>query len=339
MSNFQLPMELPRTEIALKDINSKNPMARYAAAVSLAVSDDNFSSQSIEALFKASDDPFEEIRAQVVEGLAEWRLRNFELDSNKIAKLKSLLKDESPQVRSSVISNSALFFTDYHEFILNGVNDKEQGVRACAADQLSGFSDEKSLDALKNLLTDSDKEVSLRAAIAMGKDASADAIMILVNFISHPGSYYIYITDAVVTLALAKNDIAKDALYKKATGFFASSDVRAICCAALLRFENPLQLDPALKLLKSYSRKTRTSILQALFRLPHTSIGKNVAEIINNSNSDMEKSLGIEVLKAIKEIDCDKGMELLQTVKDGLEGDILLEWEAVYNEGVNAVNE
>ncbi len=334
MSDFQLPMELPRTDVALKDMYSANPMARYAAAMSLAIADNSFKDKAVSALVVLAGDPLEQIRSQAVEGFAQWRLQNYDLFSDTEGLTKSLIdklvKDESPQVRSAVIGNAGLFFDNPVPVILGAVADVSPGVRACAADQLDGCDDIAAIDALKKLLNDNDDEVRLRAAIALGKNADSTALKMLVDLLLNPGIYFLFVTEAVRTLALCSEDATREAVYKKATGLWGSLDIKAMCSAALLKY-TPSDSQPVLKMLESRRRKIRVAVLQALYELPDSSIAYNVSKIVKNASSDIECSLALQVLKSIKMSDCTTGLKYLESVKDTLTGDLLEEWKEIYN--------
>ncbi len=122
MMSFVMPLTTPNVEAALRDATAGSPEARWVAAQALGGVVDENRNKAVDALYGLLSDPFEEVRAQALEGLAEQMRAGASI---AVETLLGALDDPSGAVRCAAIDAAAQIPVDSTERIGELLSDSE----------------------------------------------------------------------------------------------------------------------------------------------------------------------------------------------------------------------
>ncbi len=293
MNDF-FPMDLPRFDVALKDCRSGRISARLNASLALAAAGDGQSADAIAALAGLLDDESDQVRAQAVEGLVQWRLRGMDVPAD----LRPRLTDPSPRVRCALVEHLHLFCDDAASLALPMTGDPIAGVRACAVLQLHP-TDAEANRRLQVLLEDADRDVRMRAAIALGEDGGDRGFTELARSVRDADVFF---EEAVCALARICDARGKSVLEQRMKGLLVSPAVKSLCAAALLRFDDP-PVAIMVELLSSRRARVRTHALRALCLLPSPLMIESLQQIAVRAADPQEASEALAAFAALKDVD------------------------------------
>jgi HEAT repeat protein len=293
MNDF-FPMDLPRFDVALKDCRSGRISARLNASLALAAAEDGQSADAIAALAGLLDDDSDQVRAQAVEGLVQWRLRGMDVPVD----LRPRLADPSPRVRCALVEHLHLFCDDAASLALPLTADPIPGVRACAVQQLHP-TDAEAARRLQALLEDTDWDVRMRAAIALGGDGGDRGFAMLARSVRDADAFF---EEAVCALARICDARGKSLFEQRMKGLLVSPAVKSLCAAALLRFDNPPE-STMIELLRSRRSRLRMHAIQALCLLPSPLMVEPLQQLAVRAADPQEASLALAALAALKDVD------------------------------------
>lgn len=291
---FGLPMELPRTEAALRDAQSASTEVRWIAAMALSREDGPRRSHAIEALAALAADQDEDVRAQAIEGLA-----NHARSGATVATVAAerWIEDPSDLVRCAALSNADAFALDVESTAARMIADESPAARATAARVLGLRGDGGCADAIAGLLEDPSRAVRREAALALSRLGDERGAALTAAMLLSTGEDAV---EAAAALGQSGRPIASDALRGLVAKRFAPVDVKAVAAAALARSGDAPGRAAVVRMLGSWRRGTRLAAAHAVAALPSRGLAEHVAARLGGAEA-LEASALVQTLAAIAE--------------------------------------
>jgi HEAT repeat protein len=291
---FGLPMELPRTEAALRDSRSASVEARWVAAMALSREDGPSRPLAVEALAILTGDSNEDVRAQAIEGLAN-HARSGAIVTTAIA--ARWLDDPSDLVRCAALSNADAFALDAESLAARMIADDSPAARATAA-RLLGFDGASDrADAIAELLDDPFEAVRQEAALALCRFGDERGVAIAVGMLDAGGDGAL---EAAEALGRSGRPIASDALRGLVDRRFTAAGLKAIAAAALARAGDDQGRAAIIRMLGAWRRQTRLDAAHAIAALPSRGLAEALAARLGEADA-LEASVLVHALSAIGE--------------------------------------
>ncbi|MFO8073111.1 MAG: HEAT repeat domain-containing protein [Polyangia bacterium] len=315
MSGYGLPMDLPRPEAAIRDVESKAAESRWLAALALAREDGDLRDEALRSLNHLARDSVAEVRAQALEGLAEQVRRGgcFAAET-----FRDALRDESGDVRCAAVEALDLFSDDFEGELVELLGDDEAAIRAIAARRLGEAGAARAADALAERLLDEDEVVRWEAALSLAALRDERACEALVSYLRSNA-------ETAARAALALGEIGAPScvppLRETARRRFVGPELRAAAAVALSRCGTGEGNELLGRMLKAPGSRTRMAALGALARLPVRGIVAEAGALISARRS-LEASLAIETVALLATCDRGPALDELRFRLDGLEGDL-----------------
>ncbi len=304
MTTYVAPLEIPRLKAALRDAQSGSEEARWVAAIALGRARGPQQLEALEALGRLLDDPFEEVRAQALEGIAEQCRGGARVSVDAV---KRALNDPSPCVRCAAIDTATILFEDPKEDAAFLLEDTDPSVRAAAASALGDLYAVSKADQVAGLLDDSDEFVIQRAAIALSALEDPRCELILLDLLERSA-------DTACEAAFALGRLGKKtsamSLQRVAEQRFAPIELKATAAAAMVCCGASEGREILTRLLKARRQSTRLTVLGVLARLPIKGMIQAVGRLFKSGRS-IEISAAIQTLGALGEIDTEAALEEL----------------------------
>ncbi|MCP4676207.1 MAG: hypothetical protein GY854_12005 [Deltaproteobacteria bacterium] len=305
MTGFLLPLEMPSIEAALRDARGGSEEARWVAAIALGHARGPGRQEAIEALDHLLSDPFEEIRAQALEGITE-QVRAGAGISNKQA--SSLFKDISPAVRCVAVEAATVLLEKPVPALMPLLADPDPSVRAAAAAELGELGAGVDTDKLAELLDDADSFVTMQAAAAMAALGDSRGEPLLLSLVDDNSDDAL---EAVVALSRLGSAKSVASLSRLASRWFSPIELKTCAAAAMVSCGATEGLGILTGMLNARRQSTRMATLTSLARVPVQGIAHEVGRLLEGGRP-MEVSAAIQTLGALARVD-------LETVKLELE--------------------
>jgi HEAT repeat protein len=281
-----LPPLRPKLEAAIRDVASKDPRSRGAAAEALGDAKDDDRSRARDALMTLASDTEADVRFAALAGLGrigdgaalEAVLSRFDdehpmvrevaviaaaqlRDARALPRIRRALHDAHAQVRfQAVISLVELEGEDARVALFPALADDDAHVRANAAAALATLdADGPTADRLAKLLRDPEANVRLEAALALAKYRDARAAKELARHLDHDRAF-----EAIEAIAaLGARDRADD-LAKVARAFLKPLELKAAAAAALARLGDPRGAAVLRDIVRAFRSDGRTYVAEAI---------------------------------------------------------------------------
>jgi HEAT repeat protein len=293
-SIFGLPMQLPRTEAALRDVHSASAEMRWVAAMALSREDGRDRPRAVEALAALTADPNEDVRAQAIEGLANHAREGAAVDASPVA---IWLEDPSDLVRCAALSNADAFALDAGPLADRMIMDASPAARATAAHVLGLLEARDRADALAGLLDDPNQTVRREAALSLSRLGDLRGVALATALIEAGGEDAV---EAAMALGQSGTSICVGPLRGLLTRRFTPVEVKAVAAAALSRAGDASGHAAIAQMLGSWRGRTRFAAASAVAALPSGTLAEHMAERIGKAEA-LEASVLIQTLAAIGE--------------------------------------
>ena len=292
MSNFALPMSLPKFSAAVKDSTSEFAPARLAASVAFSLAEDSEMSEAVTYLLRLLKDHVEEIRAQAVESLATLASRGASITGSAFL---PLLDDACPEVRAAVLQNGDLLLDAPLEAAVAAAQHKDDIIRYSAAVLLGALDTPDALEALNGLLDDATPQNRVAAALQLGTNGNDKSAAILEAAVAKQNDDA---SAAIVILAGLARSRSKPVLLQLAQKRFGSLELKTMAMAALMRFDGDSQgmVRELERLLRSRRKGGRMAALRACAAIPNKSLVSMLKDHIPAAKNDEEKSAALWAL-------------------------------------------
>lgn len=290
MSNFAVPMELPKFSAAIADVKSDFPLSRLSAVVALSLADDEHIQEASDLLESLLEDFVEEIRVQVVESLAVLAERGAIV---KEAGLQSMLQDDSVYVQCTALESLHAFKKNPIQEALSASYRKDDAIRRSAALLLGALEDDRAKVRIHEMLHDESLSVRQMAALHHGAPFSETALSILEDVVRFQGELA---QEALVVLACESHPRSADVIHAVATSRFAPLELRTTAAAALLNYNVNNADVPTSQFLNSRWKSRRLAMLQALSLLPSACVADHLKKIVGGANREEEASAALHAL-------------------------------------------
>ncbi len=305
MMSFVMPLTTPNVEAALRDATAGSPEARWVAAQALGGVVDENRNKAVDALYGLLSDPFEEVRAQALEGLAEQMRAGASI---AVETLLGALDDPSGAVRCAAIDAAAQIPVDSTERIGQLLSDSDPSVRATAATALGELQARDAANQIASSLTDSVGFVRTRAAMALAALSDERGVPVLLSLLEgDPDTAY----DAILALGSLEDNALSPHFEKLTSRLLVSAPLKAVAATAMVRCHTPTGKDILDGMMASRFRTTRMAVLSTLARMPITGMAAAVGRIMDR-HSPGEVSSAIQTLCALSQADeaaCQNEME------------------------------
>jgi len=291
---FGLPMELPRTDAALRDVHSTTTEMRWMAAMALSREDGPKRPRAVEALAALTNDPNEDVRAQAIEGLANHARSGAAV---AVPPVESWLDDPSDLVRCAALSNADAFALDAVPLADRLIADDSPAARATAARVLGLAGARDRADAIAGLLDDSSETVRREAALTLSRFGDERGVALAAAMLEAGGEDA---AEAAMALGQSGLSIAAVPLRGLLARRFAAVEVKAVAAAALSRAGDASGRAAIAEMLGSWRVRTRFAAAHALAALPSGGLAEHVAARIGKA-AGLEASVFVQTLASIGE--------------------------------------
>ncbi len=312
MTGFLLPLEMPSIEAALRDARGGAEEARWIAAIALGHVRGSHRQEAIEALNHLLKDPFEEIRAQALEGITE-QVRGGARVSNQWA--STLFKDTSPAVRCVAVEAAAVLLEDPVSTLMPLLTDPDPSVRATTAVELGELGADIETDKLAELLDDTDSFVAMQAAMALAALGDSRGEKILLSLLDDNSDDAM---EVVVALSRLGSATSVASLSRLASRRFSPVELKTGAAAAMVNCGAAEGLGILTRILAARRRNTRMTTLTSLARVPVKGIAGEVGRLLD-SGRPMEISAAIQTLGALAQVDLETVKTELKRRRGGLD--------------------
>ncbi len=258
----------PKLSAALRDVTSKDPRMRAAAAEALGGAPPERADEARAALRPLIDDTVATVRGAAIASLGQLKdvaslgdvVARFEDgdavvrqvavlaagdigDRGAVAPLKRMLRRDEPELRFQAVAALAQLAPDEAVTPLSKlVDDADPMVREHLADALGSLEDPAAEPALATLVDDEASRVRQAAAIALARTGNAAGAEALIDAIVDPERAF----EACWAIGELGVQEAREPLARLATAFFKPLTLKAAAAAALVRLDDPRGL-PALR--------------------------------------------------------------------------------------------
>lgn len=291
MSNFLVPLSLPRLEAALVDAQRGGPEARWVSALALGSYTLEHDERVLAALARLSTDSLEEVRAQAIEGLHGHALAGVAID---IELLRTAMHDDAPRVRCAAVEALAAQVENDDEICV-ALRDPNPDVRASAAAALCGTLSPEALEALATMLDDQSPIAQFEAARGLAIAQDSRGLQVLIEAVSKGDEQEEF---AIEALGLLGDHRAQDCLRTKAGRLLGNRRGKALAAAALVRCRDDSGREQLASQLRARSHKTRMAAIAALCTLPISGLSQELGDIVDRRD-DEEASSALLALTAI----------------------------------------
>lgn len=323
MSTFLLPLEMPRTEAALRDARDGSPEARWIAAMALGTERGERRADAVQALLEMLKDTCDEVRAQALEGVAEQKHAGAEI-SESVA--EGMLADPAACVRCAAVESASVLLADPVGAITPLLEDEDPSVRAASATALGELKAVGAVESLAGLLEDPDLYTAGRAAMALAAldDPRGEQMLLaLLDGDAHSAC------EAAMALGELGRATSVPALRKTAKGRFCPVTLKAASAAAMARCSAAEGKAILVAMLESGSHIKRMTALSAIARLPVSGVESAVGALLEGKQP-VQVSSAIETLIAIGQVDAQAALDELKKRS----GKISAEFEDELNEAL-----
>ncbi|MBN2526204.1 MAG: HEAT repeat domain-containing protein [Deltaproteobacteria bacterium] len=291
MSNFALPMELPKFSAAVKDVMSEFAPARLAACVSFSLVDDDLLADAVTLLLSRLNDPVDEIRAQAVESLAVLSERGAHVEYDLLA---PLLDDPCDEVRAALLQSGQLLLAEPMTAALTASRDESELIRYSAAVLLGEFSSkDAAVSRLFELLDDKSSEIRVAAALQLGKNGNDKSAAILEQLVQNGHGQLFEAAAILCDLALPRS---RAVFLHMAQKRIVTGEAKALAIVALAHFDDENAVHAAQKFLGSWRKSRRMAVLHACAAVPHAQFAKMLATHVTYSSAEDEQSAALWAL-------------------------------------------
>lgn len=284
----------PKLSAALRDVGSKDPRARAAAAEALGDAPPDRAEEAKRALRPLVDDTIASVRASAIDSLG--RLKDEEVLDDVIARfedgdplvrqialiaaaqigdrraLKPLLKmldRDEPDVRFQAVASVANLAPDEAVDPLSRMTtDVDPEVREHLAEALGSLEDAAAEPALERLVDDEEHRVRRAAAIALARTGNDAGASELVLALADPDRCF----EAAWALGELGVDDAREPLARLAGAFFKPLMMKAAAGAALVRLGDPRGTETLRRVLTAFRSDARSYAAQMVGELRLTAL-------------------------------------------------------------------
>ena len=290
MSNFALPMDLPKFSAAVTDCKSQFAPARLAACVAFSLAADADVSEAVRLLTEMIRDSELEIRAQAVESLATLAAQGAVIDK---ALLMKILADDVPEVRAVLLQSGDVLLENPLETAEASIDSDDDLIRYSATILLGALAGERALELLEKQLTDASCDVRLAAAFQLGENGNEQSAALLEAVAARQEDAA---PEAIVLLAELGLSRSEAVLAQLAARRFGATELKTLAIAALARIRHDSVSTPLLEMFESRRRSRRQSALRACAAIPVAGMAEPLAKWVQLFQRDEDSSAALWAL-------------------------------------------